>query len=170
MYAGAMPSWIDHAEEFARWFEEDQGRPIPWFELVDIEDELGLVTTWRQQLRLTDAWKMMFVLKAAWEKHPDFDRVVRQAEFRGSREPLADAVARLGLQADGMVLVPERTGLGWTQSTGTRAVRMQTKHAIEFERMFWSDDECFLDADGRWMLLSQHDAESICYKRASRTR
>jgi hypothetical protein len=119
------------------WFE-DVGSEF----LEDVAQRLGN----RLGSRSTDLFRLCERASATMEvdprpewKHPETGSI--------EKEPLGEAVQRLGVPVDGGVCLLDP--MDASQGVG---VRLRMKDLVAFEKLIWWRDAWLLDEDGAWLL------------------
>lgn len=139
---------------FEREFREMNGYPLPWCEVVSVEDVETLSWSIGQRagmglptIRMQHT--LEFLLRRMPGKTPE-----AEGSFRGWTEPIDDAVKRLTVPTDGVVVVLS-LWRGLTREDGARGLRIHMKSVVEGH--FWNDDTFVVDEDANWVLCGPHD-------------
>jgi hypothetical protein len=139
-----MTFWpFDDPAECHSVFQQEYGRPPPWYELADVRvlEELA----WRLSFRLrmeprsicidvVTQFVYQSVLKRAKDSHA----------YRGGTEPLRLAMTRLSIPTGGAVWL-------WRE--------LCTRDLLELETVLWRDDSWVIDEDACWILAGLHDCQ-----------
>ena len=139
---------------FEREFRETNGYPLPWCEIVSVEEVEAL--SWAIGERVKMARPTITIedtLSHLWEhmpgKHPD-----DQGTFRGWTEPIMDAVKRHAIPTDGVVVVLN-AWRRFDRGDGPHGLRIRMKSVVEGH--FWNEETFVIDECADWALCGIHD-------------
>ncbi|OAB63885.1 hypothetical protein AY599_25920 [Leptolyngbya valderiana BDU 20041] len=154
-----MDEWLfrrldtDRAD-FEREFHETNGYPLPWCEIVDVEEVEAL--SWKIGQRVGMGRPTITIedtLDYLWRQLPGKHQS-DDGQFWGDTEPIDDAVKRLSVPSDGVVVVLSFSRRA-DRGDGPRGLRIRMKSVIEGH--FWRDDTFVVDAEANWALCGIHD-------------
>lgn len=140
--------------DFEREFREMNGYPLPWCEIVGVEEVEALSWNIGQRVGMDrPTIAMEDTLEYLWLHMPG-KRPDDHGAFQDDTEPIEHAAKRLSVPVRGCVIVL----CAWrrfNRGDGPRGLRIRMKSVVQGH--FWRDDTFVVDEHASWALCGIHD-------------